>query len=231
MPKYPCGCINAIHEPSGILHSVSKCGMHRKQWRNPELLGRAYYEELANIVDGIPQCAMLLGQLEEAIGRFPLADLLDCNSLEIGCGVSMYAAGLLAAGYRYTGIDTSEWATRWTASTFAVRTIAGPVESLWGDRNRERKTWDLILAAHVLEHLEDAPGAIHHLASMLMPGGEFWIVVPDDTDPVNPDHRWFFSEATLRTTLESAGLVVERMAIRRHVPHENFLYACASRVS
>ena len=68
---------------------------------------------------------------------------------------------------------------------------------------------------------------IRKMAAYLDHGGELWIIVPDDSDPVNPDHLWFFTEATLRSTIEAAGLEVVRMAKRKYIERENFIYCRA----
>lgn len=222
MISYACGCRNEVHPATGALRSVAKCAAHQRARREAAGLGQAYYQELGTIRDGIPQCALLLGQMREALGEFPKANPGD-RALEVGCGVSMYAPGLLRAGYVYTGLDPSAWGCAWTSSAFDVKTVVGTLESAILGMDR----YDLILAAHCLEHMADAPWAIRRCADMLRAGGESWIVVPDDEDPVNPDHLWNFQEASLRASLEAAGLVVDRLEIRRHVAHENFLYAVA----
>ena len=62
------------------------------------------------------------------------------------------------------------------------------------------------------------------MANMLVPGGYLWLLVPDDTDSVNPDHAWFFDQTTLRTAVERTGLVVDRIVSRKIVEREKFLY-------
>jgi 2-polyprenyl-3-methyl-5-hydroxy-6-metoxy-1,4-benzoquinol methylase len=226
---YPCGCVNAPHAPSGVLRSVEKCNKHKARQRRPETLERAYYEELGLLKGETPHVA----QLVEALGVLPRARP-DSHALEIGCGASPYVGALVEAGYRpgynYAGIDPSRWAAQWMQETYGLPVLAAPVESWWEtDFGREtiRPHWDLILAAHVIEHLADAPLALHKLAERLSPNGELWLVVPDDSDPRNPDHLWFFDLTTLRLCLESAGLVVERMAVRKYVKYENFIYCRA----
>lgn len=87
-----------------------------------------------------------------------------------------------------------------------------------------RSVYSLLLAAHVLEHLRDAPAAVDLCAGWLLPGGELWIIVPDDTDPVNPEHEWVFTPASLRRCVEDAGLTVERIEVRRRIERERFIY-------
>ena len=216
MITYGCGCVNEVHLPSGVLRSVSKCAKHSRMRRDPAMLGEAYYRE-QGAFDG-PH----LKQLREALGPFPEATS-SRRALEIGCGCSPYAGAIKAAGWGYIGLDLSPWAAQWTAETHGVIAFS---------RDWEGGPWykadvGIILAAHVLEHFRDAPGALAHMALELEPGGQLWLVVPDDTDPCNPDHEWFFSPETLRTSVEQCGLRVEAMEVRKYIARENFIYCRA----
>jgi 2-polyprenyl-3-methyl-5-hydroxy-6-metoxy-1,4-benzoquinol methylase len=217
--QYPCGCVNQIHAPSGVLRSVEKCDKHRARQRRPETLERGYYEELGLLKGETPH----VGQLVEALGPIPPAPDSDSLALEVGCGASPYVELLRDAGYCYLGIEPSEWAADWTRDRYGVAVRNATLEDSFLSLPLHR----VILAAHVLEHLEDAPAAIVGLAAMLKPLGELWVVVPDDSDPINVDHLWFFTTSTLRSCLESAGLVVEQMAVRKYVKYENFIYCRA----
>lgn len=222
---YPCGCENQHTPPSGVLRSIRKCPKHKAKQRDPATLDESYYTELGVLKDGrladtnhVAELVEALGEFTRFVGRTP--------ALEIGCGASPYVAAILEAGHEYYGTDASPWAAQWMKETYGARVTVGRFEDV-------RLGWDhrLILAAHVLEHLDDAPAAIANCERLLCRGGELWIVVPDDSDPVNPDHIWFFDEFTLRACLEAAGLVVEKMAVRRYVPHENFIYCRARKPS
>lgn len=213
---YPCGCVNEIDAASGVLRSVSKCLGHTAAYRSPYTLDEAYYRDLGAIGD-TPHAAELL----EALGPFPAA-FPPREALEIGCGCSHYVGAIRAAGWRYTGQDVSPFAIQWMESRWGARVLDADAD--WDDLGGPH---GLILAAHVLEHLEDAPNAIARLACSLSPRGELWIIVPDDTDPVNPDHLWFFSEATLRRTIEAAGLTVRTLRTFKRIERENFIYCRA----
>lgn len=230
--RYSCGCLNEI-EDSGVLRSVSKCKTHLKERRSPEFLRATYYEDLGCIVDGVPQCAHYLEELGEVLGGFPEASD-GKRALEIGCGCSMYAPGLLARGYHYHGLEPSSWAAKWTESTFDVQVFECDLDAFtqggYGeDGDFAIGGFSLILAAHSLEHMPDAPRAIRKCARLLDPGGELWVIVPDDEDPLNPDHNFFFSEPSLRRCVESAGLSVVTLESRRRVEHEEFIYLRASK--
>lgn len=217
---YRCGCVNGRHAPSGVLRSVSKCSSHLAKRNDPAVLGKEYYEGLGVLSGGKLAKTAHLAELSEALGEF---EAPGCPyALEIGCGASPYYRAICAAGYHYTGVDTSNWASLWMLGQFGAGVMVCRFEEADIDA-----TFGLILAAHSLEHMEDAPGALVRMADLLAPGGSLWVVVPDDSDPVNQDHLWFFTEATLRSCIEAAGLVVEKTAVRRIVKHENFVYARA----
>jgi SAM-dependent methyltransferase len=217
--SYVCGCWNEIHEPSGVLRSLSKCAKHEAGRREVGALGREYYAELGTI-DRVDLPHVI--QLTEALGPIPKAFGRQ-NATEIGCGASPYAGAIKAAGYDYLGIDPSQWATTYTRETHGVRARTATIEDSLLDVPIEQ----FILAAHVLEHLADAPGIIIALARMLKPGGELWIIVPDDSDPINSDHIFFFNQDTLRGCVEAAGLEVRRLTMRKYIPRENFIYCRA----
>jgi len=221
--RYICGCVNEISEPFGVLHSVEKCEAHRGERKEAGELGREYYESLGTIKDGMPRCSDYMSQITEALGLFPQRKRNNSPSaLEIGCGISMYAPELFQCGHAYLGIDASAWACEFTATAFCATTIQTTLEDFTVPLEVE-----LILAAHVLEHLDDAPAAIEKCSQLLQPDGQLWLIVPDDSDPLNPDHLWFFNEDTLRSCIEAAGLVVEKLAIRKYIDRENFIYCRA----
>jgi SAM-dependent methyltransferase len=217
---YRCGCVNGVDAASGVLRSVEKCPTHKAAYREPADLGEAYYREL-----GIMACdarGLHLAQLADAMGLIPLAGK-GARAVEIGCGASSYAGAIRDAGYSYLGLDQSRWACEWTAATYGVETI----ETAFGPDALTLGSFDLVFAAHVLEHFGEAPAAVDLMAGLLTHGGELWLIVPDDSDPLNPDHLWFFDERTLRGCLERAGLQVVTLVSRKHIEREAFIYARA----
>jgi SAM-dependent methyltransferase len=194
--------------------SVRKCAAHKARQRAPAKLGEAYYRELGVLRETTEH----VRELERALGPLPVASE-GGQALEIGCGASPYVGAILERGWGYLGVDASPWAVGWVRSRYGVEAEARTFESL-----PVEPRFGLVLAAHVLEHLVCAPAAIAHMAGMITPGGELWIVVPDDSDPVNPDHLWFWDLSTLLDHLRAAGLAVLGSAMYRIVHHENFLY-------
>jgi len=229
--RYPCGCVNVRHAPTGAFRCLSKCAHHRAMQMSPVMLDEAYYTKLGVLKDGKLAETNHVAELREALGEWPSPKNYRATAsnpypvaIELGCGASPYVGSLIGAGFWYLGIDQSRWAVDWVETIDPrSKTVARDVDEFL-IATEAKSSVPLILAAHVFEHLPDAPSSIRKAAQALMPGGEFWIVVPDDSDPVNPDHLWFFNEASLRRTVELAGLTVLRLETRRYIARENFLY-------
>jgi SAM-dependent methyltransferase len=220
---HPCGCSDAIDPLSGVRRSTGKCNEHLRHRRDPKTLDAAYYARHGLVGPGGEEIPTPhADELREALGPFPARGEGSPYALEIGCGPSPYLPAIREADWCYTGIDVSRWAVRWMQDHYAAAASCIGFDELGQDA-----ACGLILAAHVLEHLPDAPAAVAKCARLLAPGGELWVVVPDDTDPLNPDHDWFFTPATLNSCLGDAGLVVGRMAVRRPAPPEWFIYCLA----
>lgn len=231
--RHSCGCTTAPAEPYGVLRSVTKCAKHRAERRDPATLGEAYYRENGALDADAP--GRYVGELVEALGELPrAAEKLENNALEIGCGASPYVEAMDRRGWIYHGLDASRWAAEFMRTETGYRIACASFEAMdfeepWSPEPDEwlPDRFGLILAAHVFEHLDDAPAAIARAARLLAPGGELWIVVPDDQDLCNPDHIYFFSPETLRACVEAAGLTVERMEVRRYIAREQFIYCRA----
>lgn len=232
MTTHPCGCVNALHEPTGALRRVLTCSRHMREYRAPETLGEAYYTELGLLDHGMLKQTNHVAELTEALGPIPSPKGND-QALEIGCGTSPYAGEIVKAGWTYCGIDASRWACGWMDRIWGVPTINARFEDV-DDSYLNYPSgfiypFGFILAAHSFEHMDDAPGAIKRCAELLTAGGQLWIVTPDDTDKTNPDHQWAFSQYSLWYTVEAAGLTVEHITSRRYIQRENFLYVRASK--
>lgn len=222
--RYPCGCVNELPRWGGspVMSRVFTCDGHKREQTDIAKAGEEYYGEFGVVRDGKPLTSAHVAELTEALGPIPQATRPDSFALEVGAGASPYVEAIRAAGYHYWPMEPNPWAVQWLMkhhncpvifNAFEDSTLLGPV--------------DFILAAHVLEHLDDAPAAILQCANLLRTAGQFWIVVPDDSDPVNPDHKWMFTRESLRICINNAGLEIIRLEVRRHVEHENFIYASA----
>lgn len=214
---YVCGCVNEVDPECGALRSVSKCDDHLRERSEAAELGEAYYRSNGALDRDAP--ARYSAELTEALGAVPSPRWPHLEALEIGCGASPYAMALQRAGWSYRGLDTSAWARRWLKARYGVCTVAADFEAWEPDCQP-----GLILAAHVFEHMVDAPAAIRKCAEILAPGGEMWLIVPNDDDPLNPDHLWTFDEQSLRTVVTAAGLRAVTLSTFQRIERERFLY-------
>lgn len=219
MTVYSCGCVNRIDSATRILRCVSKCDGHLAEAGRG---GLSYFEELGAIRNGIPQCELYERELLDALPELESLKSSGGQAIEIGCGTSGYIPFLLRAGFQYLGIDADDEAARWTRETFDVPTIGLPFEC-----SGPLEPVEMILSAHCLEHFKDAPAMLRKMWSLLKPGGHLVLIVPDDSDPTNPDHLWFFTVATLSAILKKTGFIQIRTAVRKRVDRENFIYCHA----
>ena len=172
-------------------------------------LGEEYYQELGSSTGTPPHVA----EFEECFGKCEPVNP-DCPfALEIGAGASHYVPMITDAEWAYYACEPSRWARQWMMSKYSdrfVRLNNSTWESFRGDTHGGWWKFGMILAAHSLEHMDDAPAALEKMAEYLAPGGVLYIIVPHGyDDPVNPDHLWFFSTSTLHTSLNVARLVIE----------------------
>lgn len=217
----PCGCVLDTHE-LGFKVSVSKCAFHRKSAGRG---GLAYYEELRCIEHGIPQHRRLCRELEDALHEIGehLAEKFGGVALEVGCGLGMYAPLLMKLGYQYRALEPDHEAAEWVRNTFMATVKECPFDDFTAI-----KQFDIILGAHVFEHVPHPVKSFRMAKGMLVDGGKLIMVIPDDTDLANPDHLSFFNEQNLKRTLEYCGFEKVRLCIKQIVPHEKFIYCVAS---
>jgi len=221
---YSCGCVNELDLRWGVMHNTIKCPYH-VEYKAKHPPGHAYYESLGVLSEaGVVLPASYLTQFTESFGELKTATTEGAYALEIGCGVSPYVNLIRSAGYTYIGVDEDPWAANYTHNEYGVHTIAGVFPDCCdtGDGKLE-----LVLMAHVLEHVKDAPKALLRVRALLKPGGWLYIIVPDDEDQTNPDHLWFFNEASLRHVLAQVGFEVHRFSTARLNDRENFMYLLA----
>lgn len=224
---HPCGCVNGIDHRCGAIKSLLKCEHHKSKQRQVGLLGEDYYRELGALDADAP--IRYRSEFEECFGELPQAEQHNRMALEIGGGASPYVPMIAEKRYRYHGIEPSVWAVDWMWTTHP-----DCIDHMW------TVTWDeaylfpenrfsLILSAHSLEYMADAPTALQKMSDYLAPGGRLYIICPDDTDLVNEDHLWFFNRITLARAVENAGLKVHTVKSAKRIERERFLYCCASK--
>lgn len=215
-----CGCEVITDTATGILRSSKKCVRH-KRMRAKQPTGLAYYQGLGTVChDGKPaNVDTYVSEFIENMGDLEPACLHKSRLLlEVGCGMSPYVEYIRRRGYLYIGIDPDPQVAVWMQSTYGAKCYCGKFPEC------HVVQVDAILMAHVLEHIEDAPGALRECHKSLKPNSCLYIIVPDDSDLANPDHLWFFSKSGLCSLLESLNFAVAHAAEAQIVKKEKFIY-------
>ena len=136
----------------------------------------------------------------------------DLVILDAGCGTGHLLQQLRTLGHA-EGVDISDEALDFCRKRGLDNVRKADVNDLpfAGD------TFDMVTALDVIEHLDDDVGALREFRRVLKPGGSVFIFVPAHRwlwslqDEVS-HHRRRYTDATLRASIEGAGLTVERQS-------------------
>jgi SAM-dependent methyltransferase len=132
--------------------------------------------------------------------------------LDVGCGHGLLLDEARGRGYQVEGVELSEQAAAHARSlglTVHARTVA-----------EVKSTYNAIVLADVLEHLDDPVVAIDRCARLLEPGGVLCLVTPDPGSRTArlagaswwgflPAHTFLLPRHTLRELLERRGLDIQ----------------------
>ena len=127
--------------------------------------------------------------------------------LDLGCGTGLSGAAFADLAARIDGVDLSpRMLAAAKASGFYARLACADVEDFLA---REKRRYDLILAADTLVYLGDLEAVFHGAASRLKDGGMFLFTVekkPGKGYGLGNKRRYRHSEAYLRECAARAGL-------------------------
>jgi 2-polyprenyl-3-methyl-5-hydroxy-6-metoxy-1,4-benzoquinol methylase len=144
--------------------------------------------------------------------------------LELGCATGSTTKVLAQRGCQVVGIEV-DGAAAALASQFCERVIVGDLDLLDVDDALGDDTFDVIIAADVLEHLRDPRRALMACVRHLRPGGEVLISIPNVAHAdvrfallrgdfnyqwcgiLDETHMRFFTRRTFEEFLTSSGLV------------------------
>lgn len=152
-------------------------------------------------------------------GRAPM------SILDVGCGPGWLAEPLVAAGHTVTGLDVHEAdGVRSRTSSFLVADLStGIPEEL-------DSSFDVVLAADVVEHLADPSSLLRDIVGRVRPGGSVVVSVPniahwyprlrllsgrfdyDQRGILDATHLRFFSRRSFLRLARSVGLEPRRSA-------------------
>jgi SAM-dependent methyltransferase len=149
-------------------------------------------------------------RLLDAIGRHaPSGRLLD-----VGCGHGLLLDEARTRGYETEGLELSEHAAAHARTKLNLTVQARTVGQLASE-----PTYNAVVLADVLEHLDDPATAIDDCARRLEPGGVLCLVTPDPGSRTArfagaswwgylPAHTFLLPRSTLKQLLEERGLDV-----------------------
>ncbi len=135
--------------------------------------------------------------------------------LDVGSGFGYLTYALNRAGYECTGVDISSEAVEAASDRYGPYYVCADIRSFAKDSPR---TYDVLVATEVVEHLPDAPRLVPVLLSMVRSGGCLIVTTPNrslyeddvlwETEPP-PVHLWWFSEASFQMLAQRLSCTVD----------------------
>ncbi len=135
--------------------------------------------------------------------------------LEIGCGQGSVGARLARRYDSYLGLEPDSQSAA-VARSRLDEVGNGEVSELMSTDLEPGRTFDLVCAFEVIEHIEDDDKALAEWAALVAPGGSLLISTPADQDRFGPfdtivGHYRRYEPAALAEQLRAAGLVDVRV--------------------
>ena len=139
--------------------------------------------------------------------------------LDIGCATGSLLARLREQGWETTGVEIS-----FPQAEYCRQKRALDVRSLPLEENRfPGSSFNVVLASHLIEHLNDPAALIREVRRVLVPGGRFFVTTPNISGfqarlfkgrwrSAIFDHLYLFSVKTLSRLLRQQGFAIERIA-------------------
>ncbi|RJP79379.1 MAG: class I SAM-dependent methyltransferase [Candidatus Zixiibacteriota bacterium] len=144
--------------------------------------------------------------------------------LEIGCGPGHFLSAARQAGWDTTGVEISEFASRFARETFSLNVITGTLE----EANLPAGEYDVVFMGDLLEHVTDPRALLRDVRALLKDRGIVYIEVPAVTNGLYsrigslamrllgktkyinlpPYHLFEFTPRGLRSLLPAAGFKI-----------------------
>ena len=138
------------------------------------------------------------------------------TALDFGCGTGDFLHTLQKKGWKVEGVEPSDLA-RTKAAELNNQKICSDINEI------ENKTFDVITAWHVLEHVPDLHATLFKLKTLLTKNGTLFIAVPNYQSHDSfvyknywagydvPRHLWHFSKKSITLLLQSHGFKLQEV--------------------
>ena len=141
----------------------------------------------------------------------------NARLLDIGCAVGSVLVRLGERGWKTTGVEISA-----PQAEYARQKRSLDVRSLsLAENNFPTASFDVVMASHIIEHINDPAGLVREVHRILAPGGRFFITTPNIAGfqaklfgsrwrSAIFDHLYLFSTKTLSHLLVENGFTTEK---------------------
>ena len=136
----------------------------------------------------------------------------DARILEIGCGTG-HNLSMLAGFGHIDGLELDDEMRALSEKRLGRKIMRSPLPELGEVKD---KSYDLIGAFDVIEHIDDDVAAVAAIATKLKPGGKFMMTVPAHpwmwtAHDVANHHKRRYSKRALRTLIEGSPMKLDRI--------------------
>jgi 2-polyprenyl-3-methyl-5-hydroxy-6-metoxy-1,4-benzoquinol methylase len=144
--------------------------------------------------------------------------------LEVGCSWGYFLVAARSCGWHVQGLELSDSASQWAKDKLGLDVTCGTIEDT---PLAESTGFDVVVAWHVIEHVQDPVCFLKIVRERLRPGGLLALRTPNIRSlPARlngwawhwvgaPAHLSLFSPKSLRLAVERAGFSVRHIATRR----------------
>lgn len=136
--------------------------------------------------------------------------------LEIGCSCGVLLKSARDNfGLKVCGVEPSTWAARYASEQFGLEIHKTYIE----DAQFSEESFDVVILADVIEHLENPRRVLERVRDILKPGGQLLLLTPDIGSltarlagrfwwGILDEHNFYFSRKTLNLLLKECGFDV-----------------------
>ena len=137
--------------------------------------------------------------------------------LDIGCATGSLLSALREKGWEATGVEISAPQAEYGRQTRNLDIRGLPL----AENNFPPGCFDVVIASHIIEHINDPAGLVREVRRILAPGGRFFVTTPNIAGfqarlfgsrwrSAIFDHLCLFSKKTLSRLLGENGFAIEK---------------------